>query len=69
MLRAIDGYIAEGKYNLAKTEIRYSELYKQATEQHRPVMTFAKNERPYRDYKAFAQELLSIIKGDDDGEK
>ena len=69
MLRAIDGYIAEGKYNLAKTEIRYSELYKQATEQHRPVMTFAKNERPYRDYKAFAQELLSIIKGDNDGEK
>lgn len=69
MLKAIDGYIAEANYKLAKTEIRQSELYKQATEQHRPVMTFAKNERPYRDYKAFAQELLDMIKGIEDGKK
>lgn len=62
MKKAIDDHITESGYKVANTEIRQSELFKQATAAHRPVMLFAKHERPYRDYKDFTQELLQIIK-------
>lgn len=69
MKKAIDGYISDAGYRVAKTEIRQSELFKQATEVHRPVMMFAKNERPYRDYKALTQELLQQIEEAESGKK
>jgi len=69
MKKSIDGYISEAGYTVAKTEIRQSELFKQATDVHRPVMMFAKNERPYRDYKAFTQELLQQIEEVKGGKK
>lgn len=69
MKRAIDGYINEANYRVALTEIRQSELFKQATDVHRPVMHFAKNERPYRDYKSFTNELLQQIEEAEGGKK
>lgn len=61
MLSTVNEMIRSGGYDVAQTEIRQSELFKQATVVHRPVMTFARNERPYRDYKALTQELLQIV--------
>lgn len=69
MKKSIEGLIEEAGYVVAKTEIRQSELFKQATNVHRPVMFFARNERPYRDYKAFTQELLEQIKETEIGKK
>lgn len=69
MKKAIDGYISEANYRVALTEIRQSELFKQATDVHRPVMHFAKNERPYRDYKSFTKELLQQIEEAEGGKK
>ena len=62
MLLSTNTHIKNLKYKVMKTEIRVSELYKQATEAHRPSVLYARNDRPYEDYKAFTIELLKLIK-------
>ena len=52
--------IAEGAYQLAKTEIRISELYKQATESKRPVIHFSPDSKPHKDYMNFTKELIEL---------
>lgn len=59
MLSATNSHIASGHYKVAATEIRVSELYKQATEQHRPSPLFADNDRPEEDYMQLTSELLA----------
>lgn len=61
MLKAIDEHIKAGGYRVAKSEIRTSELYKQATEEHRPVLYHAPDQRPTEDYQALTQELLGMM--------
>lgn len=62
MQKSINGHINDAGYTVAKTEIRVSELFKQATEQHRPSPLFAANERPREDYMELTNELLEMIK-------
>lgn len=62
MQKSINDHIEDANYIVAKTEIRVSELFKQATEQHRPSPLFAANERPREDYMDLTNELLEMIK-------
>ena len=61
MLNTINDYINQEQYNIVQTEIRTSELYKQATAQHRPVLFYTENQRPTEDYTSLTDELLKII--------
>jgi chromosome partitioning protein len=60
MQKSINSYIEEAGYKIADTEIRVSELYKQATLQHRPAPLFADNDRPKEDYLALTHELIAM---------
>jgi chromosome partitioning protein len=62
MQKSINSHIEEAGYRVAYTEIRVSELFKQATEQHRPSPLFAANERPRQDYMSLTKELLEMVK-------
>lgn len=62
MLTSINDTIKNIGYKMASAEIRVSELFKQATEQHLPSPLFSKNERPHEDYMKFTKELIEIIK-------
>lgn len=61
MLEATNKRISDKNYCVANTEIRMSELYKQATEKNRPAPLFAKNEKPHEDYKALTAEIVASI--------
>lgn len=63
MLTSTNTHIKDFNYRVMKTEIRVSELYKQATEAHRPSVIFARNQRPHDDYKQLTIELLEMVKG------
>lgn len=63
MLNATNARIEQEGYNVAKTEIGVSELYKQATEAQRPAFLFAPGEKPHNDYLALTNEILSSIEG------
>lgn len=67
MLQATNEHIAESGYTVAATEIRVSELYKQATEQHRPSPLYAAGERPHQDYQALTRELITAAEELNDG--
>lgn len=69
MLQATNEHISKAGYSVAATEIRVSELYKQATEQHRPSPLYAAGERPHEDYMALTEELLSLAKEVSSGAK
>jgi chromosome partitioning protein len=62
MLAATKNRIKEKKYPVLNTRIGISEKYKQASEEHRPVVHFAKNERPHLDYMELTKEFLEFIK-------
>ncbi|AWK15538.1 ParA family protein (plasmid) [Candidatus Fukatsuia symbiotica] len=62
MQKSTNKHIQEAGYQVASTEIRVSELYKQATEQRRPSPLYAPHERPYEDYLSLTHELLAKIK-------
>lgn len=62
MQKSINGHIEEAGYKVASTEIRVSELFKQATEQHRPSPLFAANDRPREDYMQLTKELIEMVK-------
>ncbi|HGJ5890485.1 MAG TPA: ParA family protein [Arsenophonus apicola] len=61
MQRAINEYVKKSGYYVTKTEIRVSELYKQATENHRPSPLYAFNERPHEDYLLLTHELIKRV--------
>ena len=67
MLTSTNAHIKDLNYNVMQTEIRVSELYKQATEAHRPSVIYADGQRPYQDYKALTIELLDLIKEQKNG--
>ena len=48
-------------YPIAQTQVRVSELYKQASQKHRPSVLFAPNEKPHEDYMALAKELMKKL--------
>ncbi|WP_334473139.1 ParA family protein [Arsenophonus sp. PmNCSU2021_1] len=61
MQKAINEYVKKLGYHIATTEIRVSELYKQATENHRPSPLYAFNERPHEDYLSLTNELIKRV--------
>lgn len=67
MIASTNTHIKDLNYQVMQTEIRASELYKQATEARRPSVIFARNQRPYEDYQALTAELLTLIKGSKNG--
>lgn len=62
MLKATEDRIRENNYPALNTRIGISEKYKQASEEHRPFVCFAKNERPHNDYMELTKEFLEFIK-------
>ena len=67
MRQATNDRIDAAGYPVADTEIRVSELYKQASEQQRPSPIYALKDRPHDDYLALTHELLEKAKGVADG--
>ena len=61
MLQATNNNIASAGYKVANSEIRVSELYKQATENKRPSVIHAKGDRPYFDYMELTNEILETL--------
>ena len=66
MLRSTNERIADLGLNVARTQIRTSEIFKQATDQKAPVTHFAPNSKAHLDYQALTNEVLDHldIKGD-----
>ena len=62
MLRSTNDRIAELGLNTATSEIRTSEVYKQATDQRASVIHFAPNSKAHLDYKALTNEVLNTMK-------
>ncbi|MAZ90322.1 MAG: cobalamin biosynthesis protein CbiA [Cellvibrionaceae bacterium] len=58
MLASVKSTVENSGWPVCKTEIRISELYKQATNDDRPSFHYARKDRPAEDYAGLAREIL-----------